>query len=210
MEELRMASDEELWARAAANDGGAFGEMFERHADAVYTHCFRRTGSWSMAEDLTSVVFLEAWRRRREVRFHGQSALPWLLGVANNATRNMDRSLRRQRRLLTKLPRTGMVPDPSEEAIERVDDERAMLRVLAAFKLLNNQDQDVLSLIYWAGLSYTEAAVALALPVGTVRSRLSRARGRLRVSVSGDAPQGSRFPEPMSSRKKEEIHEPDR
>jgi len=204
-----MASDEELWARAAANDGGAFGELFERHADAVYTHCFRRTGSWSKAEDLTSVVFVEAWRRRREVRFHGQSALPWLLGVANNATRNMDRSLRRQRRLLAKLPGPGEVPDPSEEAIERVDDERAMRRVLGEFKRLNSQDQDVLSLIDWAGLSYSEAAVALALPVGTVRSRLSRARDRLRASVSGGAPHGSRFPEPISSRK-EESHEPDR
>ena len=206
---LRMASDEELWARAAANDGGAFGELFERHADAVYTHCFRRTGSWSKAEDLTSVVFVEAWRRRREVRFHGQSALPWLLGVANNATRNMDRSLRRHRRLLAKLPGPGRVPDPSEETIERVDDERAMRRVLGAFKLLNSQDQDVLSLIDWAGLSYSEAAVALAVPVGTVRSRLARARDRLRASVSGGAPHGSRLPEPMSSRK-EESHEPDR
>lgn len=59
------ASDQELWSQAT-NElvGEAFGELFERHADRVYAHCFSRTGSWSMAEDLTSVVFLEAWRKR--------------------------------------------------------------------------------------------------------------------------------------------------
>src|SRR5713101_1745700 len=54
MDTLGMASDEELPVRAAAHDGAAFGELFERHADAVYNHCFRRCGSWSQAEDLTS------------------------------------------------------------------------------------------------------------------------------------------------------------
>ncbi len=75
--DLTSASDQDLWSRAA-NDGAgeAFGELFERHANRVYAHCFSRTGSWSMAEDLTSVVFLEAWRRRAEVRFSGDSALP--------------------------------------------------------------------------------------------------------------------------------------
>jgi len=77
--------DSELWRRAAGHDGTAFGELFERHADAVYLHCFRRTASWSTAEELTSVVFLEAWRRRRAVRLDTDSILPWLLAVANNA-----------------------------------------------------------------------------------------------------------------------------
>ena len=58
---LAALSDGELWSLAArGRDGEAFGMLFERHANAVYTHCFRRTGSWSAAEDLTSVVFLEA------------------------------------------------------------------------------------------------------------------------------------------------------
>jgi RNA polymerase sigma-70 factor (ECF subfamily) len=61
--------DEELWSAAASHDVNAFGELFERHADTVYNHCFRRTGSWSVAEDLTSVVFLETWRRRKQVQF---------------------------------------------------------------------------------------------------------------------------------------------
>src|SRR5690606_11322289 len=56
-------TDGDLWQKAAKGDPSAFGALFERHADAVYNHCFRRTGSWEAAEDLTSVVFLEAWRR---------------------------------------------------------------------------------------------------------------------------------------------------
>ncbi len=57
------ASDAELWSQAQRHDGHAFGSLFERHVSSVYNHCFQRTGSWSAAEDLVGVVFLEAWRR---------------------------------------------------------------------------------------------------------------------------------------------------
>jgi RNA polymerase sigma-70 factor (ECF subfamily) len=173
-------TDGELWRTAAGGDPSAFGALFERHSDAVYNHCFRRTGSWEAAEDLVSVVFLEAWRRRREVSLGGESILPWLLAVANNVVRNRERSLRRHRRLLAKLPRTMVAPDPADEAVSRVDDERAMRRVLEVFTRLLPDEQDVLALCVWAGLSYAAAAVALGVPVGTVRSRLSRAREHLR------------------------------
>jgi len=68
--------DEVLWHRATKHEGKAFGELYERHANAVYYHCFRRTASWSLAEDVTSAVFLEAWRRRNEVRLYGDSIRP--------------------------------------------------------------------------------------------------------------------------------------
>jgi DNA-directed RNA polymerase specialized sigma24 family protein len=77
MTEWAALSDEQLWSRAVeGHDSEAFGHLFERHADAVYNHCFRLSGSWSTAEDLTSVVFLQAWRRRDDVRFSGASVLP--------------------------------------------------------------------------------------------------------------------------------------
>jgi DNA-directed RNA polymerase specialized sigma24 family protein len=82
------------------------GVLFDRHARAVYNHCFRRTADWSMAEDLTSVVFLEAWRRRDNVRIQRDTALPWFLGIANNLLRNAHRSLRRHRAALARLPQT--------------------------------------------------------------------------------------------------------
>ena len=184
----RAASDIELWSQATEQyESPAFGELFERHADRVYAHCFNRTGNWSMAEDLTSVVFLEAWRRRREVRFTSESVLPWLLGVANNATRNAQRTLHRHRRLLVKLPQAGEEPDIAEAAVIRVDTERAVAHLLCAVRELREPEQEVLALCVWAGRSYAEAATALDLPAGTVRSRLSRARQHLR-ELAGAGP----------------------
>jgi RNA polymerase sigma factor (sigma-70 family) len=182
-------SDGELWSRAARRrDGEAFGQLFERHANAVYAHCFRRTGSWSAAEDLTSVVFLEAWRKRREVRLAGESVLPWLLAVANNATRNAERSIRRHQRLLARLPGPETVPDVAEDAAKRADEEHAMRLILGELRSLTEPEREVLALCDWAGLSYAEAAVALGVPVGTVRSRLARARQRLRERVAHAGP----------------------
>ena len=171
-----MKTDRELLRQA---DPEAFGTLFERHGRAVYNHCFRRTAEWATAEDLTSVVFLEAWRKRNEVRLHGDSLLPWLYGVATNVLRNRTRSLRRYRSVLARMP-VEQEADFADDAGERIDDERQVRRVLAAFRLLPKRDQDVLALCVWSGLTYEEAAVALDLPTGTVRSRLSRARRRLR------------------------------
>src|SRR5262245_39586440 len=133
-----------------------------------------------MSEDLTSVVFLEAWRRRREVRFSGDSALPWLLGVANNATRNAQRSRRRYRLLLGRLPPPDDEPDIAAEAAARVDRERLAQQLMSAARGLRQPEQEVIALCDWAGLSYADAAVALDVPEGTVRSRLFRARQHLR------------------------------
>lgn len=175
------ASDQDLWSQAADEFAGqAFGELFERHANRVYAHCFSRTGSWSLAEDLTSVVFLEAWRRRRDVRFSGNSVLPWLLGVANNATRNAQRALRRHNLLLAKLPLPGDEEDFAADAEARIDQERLAQHLLCAMGGLSQAEREVIALCDWAGLSYAEAAVAMGVPEGTVRSRLSRARQHLR------------------------------
>jgi RNA polymerase sigma-70 factor (ECF subfamily) len=182
-----LASDQELWSQAVSEHAGkAFGELFERHADRVYAHCFSRTGSWSMAEDLTSAVFLEAWRRRAQVRFSGDCVLPWLLAVANNATRNADRTLRRHQRLLAKLPPPDEVPDLAADAAARVDTERLAKHLICAMDGMRPAEKEVLALCDWAGLSYAEAAAALGVPEGTIRSRLSRARAHLRNLAGAD------------------------
>jgi RNA polymerase sigma-70 factor (ECF subfamily) len=177
--------DDELWQRASRHDGPAFGVLFQRHAKAVYNHCFRRTGSWTVAQDLTSVVFLEAWRRRRDVRLHGESILPWLLAVANNCIRNSDRSVRRHHRLLAKLSRADIALRP-EEARGRIEDEDAMTSILEKINGLRIEEREVVALIDWAELSYAEAAASLCLPEGTVRSRLSRAHEHLRDLINAD------------------------
>jgi RNA polymerase sigma-70 factor (ECF subfamily) len=172
-------TDAALWQRAAAGETNAFGPIFERHATSVYNYCFRRTGDWAQAEELTAIVFLEAWRRRTQVKLERDDALPWLLGVATNVIRNLRRSQRRHRAALGRLPREH-VDDFAPAIAERLDDERQMRAALRALRKLPRADQDVLALCVWEELSYEQAALALGVPVGTVRSRLSRARSRLR------------------------------
>lgn len=178
-------TDAALWQGAAAGETDAFGLLFERHVRSVYNYCFRRTGDWSQAEELTAIVFLEAWRRRQDIQLEREEALPWLLGVATNLVRNLRRTHRRYRSALERLPRER-VADFAIDIDERLDDERRMRAVLRALGKLPRGDQDVLALCVWEGLSYEEAALALDIPVGTVRSRLSRARARLRELVPGN------------------------
>jgi RNA polymerase sigma factor (sigma-70 family) len=186
---IEAAPDQELWAQTRRGDPGAFGELYERHVDAVLNHCFRRTGSWQLAEDLTSSVFLETWRRRHVLEVDpGASMLPWLLGTANNVIRHQMRSLLRHRRALSRLPQGMTDPDHSDEAVHRIDAEARMQRVLGAMQRLTLVEQEVIALCVWAGLEYSDAAVAMGVPIGTVRSRLARARERLR-ELAPDAPQ---------------------
>ena len=173
------STDGALWDRAIGGDPAGFGVLFDRHARSVYNHCFRRTASWADAEELTSAVFLEAWRRRHEVRPIDDSALPWLLGVANNLVRNHRRSLGRYRAALVRLPEPDRQPDPADDVAGRLADEARMRQVLARVERLPRRQQEVLALCAWSELSYPEAAAALGVPVGTVRSRLARARARL-------------------------------
>lgn len=176
---MGQPTDAELWRLAAGGRPEAFGVLFERHARTVYNYCFRRTADWAAAEDLTSVVFLEAWRRREEVRLAGESALPWLLGVATNVARNRWRTQRRHRAALERLPKERP-HDPVDDVAGRLDDERRMRGALRLLARVPRRERDVLALCAWQSLSYEEAAVALGISVGTVRSRLSRARARLR------------------------------
>jgi RNA polymerase sigma-70 factor, ECF subfamily len=174
-------TDRELWENAAAGQAAAFGVLFERHAQAIYNYGFRRTGDWALAEDITSTVFLEAWRRRQEVIVHNDSVLPWLYGVATNLLRNVRRSLRRHQAALDRFPLgAGAEPDLADDVAGRLDDQRRMRELLGRFRRMSKADQDVIALCVWQGLSYSEAAAALGVPVGTVRSRLARARRRIK------------------------------
>ena len=167
----------------AGSQPEAFGELFARHGQAVYAYCARRTGDLDRAEDLTSVVFLEAFRRRRKLRLTNASAVPWLLGVANNVVRNSDRSLRRYRSALGRIPDPASSVSAEDEAIERIGAQEALARARAAISVLTRAERDVVLLIWWGELSYADAATALGVPVGTVRSRVASARARLSHSA---------------------------
>lgn len=100
-----------------AGDGEAFGVIFDRHAGAVFGQCRRRAESVADAEDLASIVFLEALRRAADVRFVDGSVRPWLLVVATNTARNQARARRRYRLMLSKLPDPGAEPDVADEVV---------------------------------------------------------------------------------------------
>jgi RNA polymerase sigma-70 factor (ECF subfamily) len=177
--------DARLWARACAGDHSAFGELFVRHANRIHNYCFRRTGSWTLAEDATSQTFMEAWRRRSSIAVT-DSLLPWLFVAANNVCRNMERARRRTANLLARTPPAQDVADHANEVAARIDSERQMQRVLTELRTLRRADQDIVAMCDWEGLSYEEAAAALGVPIGTVRSRLSRARARLKVLLTDE------------------------
>jgi len=163
----------------AAKDPEAFGELFRRHSHAVYAYCARRTGDLHLAEDLTSVTFLEAFRRRRTLQLSSASALPWLLGVANNVARNAERSVRRYRSALERI-----VPPPDgtsaeEVAVEHIGAQEALARAIEVLRQLSPAERDIVHLVLWSELSYADAASLLGVPVGTVRSRLASARQKL-------------------------------
>jgi len=153
--------------------------LFCEHARAVYNHAFRLTGNWSAAEEVVSLTFLEAWRLRGTVRPDGGSLLPWLLGIALNVARNVSRAARRQQAAMNRLPTAPDVPDFADDLAGRIDDAERLEKIHAALSTLRRTEQDVLALCVWSGLNYAEAAEALGVPVGTVRSRLSRARRKL-------------------------------
>ncbi|MER6946652.1 RNA polymerase sigma factor [Nonomuraea sp. NPDC000554] len=166
-------------ARIQDGDTAAFEELFDDYAKAVYNHAFRLTGNWSAAEDVMALTFLEAWRLRGRVDAVGGSLRPWLLGIATNVARNVRRAARRHDDALARMPRGEAVPDFADEVVNRIDDAERLALVREAYGSLRRQEQDVFALCVWSGLDYAEAAEALGIPVGTVRSRLSRARKKL-------------------------------
>jgi RNA polymerase sigma factor (sigma-70 family) len=177
-------TDGTLWARAAAGSAFAFGTLFDRHARAVYNHCFRLTASWSAAEDLTQSTFLQAWRKRAAVRLERDSALPWLLAVATNVTRNDRRGVLRRLRLANRVPAEHAVADHADDVAARVDDERRMADVLAAVRRLPRAQQEAVALCIWSGVSYSDAAAVLGIAESSVRARISKARSRLADAIA--------------------------
>jgi RNA polymerase sigma-70 factor (ECF subfamily) len=173
-------------ARIRAGDRAAFADLYDAYARAVYNHALRLTGNWSEAEEAMSETFLAAWRTRDKVEPEGGSLKPWLLGIATHKAHNANRGLRRRLVFLARSPAPRPVEDFADETAGRIDDARRLAVVHEALGRLRRQDREVFALCVSAGLDYQQAAEALGVPVGTVRSRLSRARARLARISSGE------------------------
>jgi RNA polymerase sigma factor (sigma-70 family) len=163
-----------------------FGVLFDRHAPAISRYIARRLGP-DAADDLVAETFLAAFRRRAHYDLTHGDARPWLYGIA---TRLIGRHRRQEVRFFRAIARTGV--DPAAEAvtdqvIDRITAQGARRELAAALAQLSRDQRDVLLLVA-SGLGYEEAARALAVPVGTVSSRLVRARRKVREALGGQDP----------------------
>ncbi|AIJ22911.1 RNA polymerase sigma factor [Amycolatopsis methanolica] len=170
--------DADLWARAARGDREAFTALVERHAQAVWNHAYRLTGSWASAEDLTSGTFLTAWRRRGDITLVRDSALPWLFTVAGNLARDEHRG---RARLLRRMPAPAAVSDHADGVADRIDSEARPQRIVDAVRALPAAQRQVVELCLLGELPIADAAALLEVAEVTVRAHLSRARARLRA-----------------------------
>jgi RNA polymerase sigma-70 factor, ECF subfamily len=174
-------SDQELWERLRAGDHFALGELFDRYADDVRAFAFRRTASWSTADDVVQATFLSTWRRfdrNPPGPLTGPSARGWLLVVAGNECRTLARTANRLRNLVDRLPGPAPDDDHAPDVARRLDDERRMSAIRRAVAKLPRHERETLELVVWSGLTTSEAAEALGVPIGTVKARLHRTRRR--------------------------------
>ena len=183
-----------LWSRLADADDAALTELYRRHCDAVYNFAFRRTASWAAAEDLVQRPFTAVWRRARTAqrwtRCWSETARAVLLVMAGQECANVARSARRQRLLHGRIEADSggaVSPDHAGSTAERVDDELQMSEVRRALRLIPPVQREAIELVVWSHCSIAEAAGALGVSEGTVKSRLHRARQSLSTVIEIDA-----------------------
>jgi RNA polymerase sigma factor (sigma-70 family) len=196
-----VASDDHRWAGDAElieqswREPERFAALFDRYAAELHRYVTRRLGAGGVADDLVAETFLAAFRQRQRYDLARLDARPWLYGIATNL---MGRYRRAEARSYRALARTGVDPvtaDHADRVVARVTAQGARRQLAAALARLPRRDRDVLLLVAWAELRYEEVAAALGIPVGTVRSRLNRARRQLREAL-GDTGSTANLEEP--------------
>ena len=173
--------------RRSRHEPEQFAALFRRHAAEIQRYVIRRLGA-DAAEDVVAETFLAAFRQRHGYDLSRADARPWLYGIATNL---IGRHRRAERRLYQALARTGRDP-VTEPFTDRVDAivtaDSTSRRLAAALARLPAGHRDAILLVTWGELTYEQAALSLGVPVGTVRSRINRARKNLRQALGGTDP----------------------
>ncbi len=176
----RQAFDSDAIAASAVTPAD-FAAIFDRHFDAVHGYLQRRVGR-DLADELSAETFLVAFDKRARYDASRPDARPWLFGIATNLLRRHHRDELRQLRAYARSA-SDPVLDAFDGVEARVDASSVRRELIDALTEVPAEELDALLLFAWADFSYAEIAEALEVPVGTVRSRLSRARARLRTAL---------------------------
>lgn len=181
------AGDDAAVIEVSLRDPDRFALIFDRHAPPIHRYLARRLGRGA-ADDLVGETFLIAFGKRGSYDTTRPDARPWLYGIATHLVGQYRRDEVRDRRLVR-----AAVPQPDQHChadgvAARVSAQAMGAALAGALAGLSPGDRDVLLLVAWEALSYEEVATALAIPVGTVRSRLHRARSKVRAALSAPAP----------------------
>jgi len=174
-----MTSDGELIQAAATGDRSAFEDLYRRYARPVFGLALRRLGDRGRAEDAVQETFASIWRSAGSYRPERGPGAPWLYAVARNAI--VDRA-----RARSEIP--AEIPDEAADApgpADRTEQGWVAWRVHRALEELPEREREVIALAYWSGLSQSEVAEFLGIPLGTVKTRTRAALSRL-SDVLGD------------------------
>ncbi|WP_430783063.1 RNA polymerase sigma factor [Actinoplanes sp. G11-F43] len=177
---MRIA--DEVLIRESVREPERFAPLFDRHAVAIHRYLGRRIGT--PADDLLAETFLIAFRRRADYQPLRLEVRPWLFGIATNVLRRHVRQEERRYRALARAAGEQPRPHTDDTVDDRVDAVALRADLAAALAKLKARDRDALLLLAYAQLSYAEIAATLDIPVGTVRSRINRARALTRAALS--------------------------
>jgi RNA polymerase sigma factor (sigma-70 family) len=179
------ADERELWSDSLAQDGAAFGRLFDLHRDAVFRQALRLVAVPADAEEVAASAFFELWRRRDSVRLVDGSVLPWLLVTTANLSRNSHRALVRREVLVRRTPRDR--DDRDALAFARIDDDLPRSDLVAALRRLSERDAALVTMTALDGYRVAEIADLLGLTENAARVRLHRAHKRLRGLLADPA-----------------------
>jgi len=177
---LERATDADLLGRVAARDRGAFDALYRRYARPLYGLALRMLGDRGRAEDAVQEAFTSVWRSAANYRPERGPAAPWLYAVARNAI--VDRA-RARRDGVSEVPDT---PSGEPGPPERAEAAFVSWRVHRALEELPTAEREALELAYWGGLSQSEVAGYLGIPLGTVKTRTRSGLARLAALLEGE------------------------
>lgn len=179
-------SDAALWANIAVVADQAFASIFEKYHDGVFRKAYSAVRNVCEAEDIMDSVFLELWRSRLRVHFVNGSLWPWLLSTTLYVTLNHQRASWRYRRHLMNASHDLVQEDHAQSVEDALDIHSRVLILEDLVAHLSPDEKEVLRICVVEGKKMSDAATTLHVPEGTVKSRLHRAKARLRVGLCAD------------------------